>query len=139
MLTRPAAGVTLIEMLCVFGIIGVLATLLLGPASRVLGNARAMQWADQAEHAMNDIRYRLHLVYAGQTDFPAMTLERLESSQLLTSQQLRFLRDRRVHYVPFAGSDPDGKPVILAELKAGFLTAAGTITVTKGELTEPLR
>ncbi len=136
---RLRAGVTLIEMLCVVAIIGVLAALLLGPAGRVLGKARAMQWADQAERATEEIRQRLHPVFASQTDFPTMTLEKLETSQLLTPSQLLFLRDRRVKFTPFAGKDPDTLPVVAAELKAGFLTSAGTVVLTKGELTEPLK
>lgn len=133
---RPGSqGVTLIELLCAMAIVAVLATLLLGPASRALGNARAMQWADKAGFMTGEITARLNRVFAGQKEFSRVTLEKLEKDNLLTASQIRFLRDKRVQFYPFAGSDADGTVVIDVALKRGFLTDGGSITVTKGEIT----
>ncbi len=133
---RPATvGVTLIELLCAMAIVALLATLLLGPASKALGKARAMQWADKAGFMTGEISARLNPLFAGQKEFTRVTQEQLESDHLLTPSQVRFLKDKRVTFVPFAGSDPDGMVVIDVTLKAGFLTSAGSIIVTKGEIT----
>lgn len=133
---RPTvAGVTLIELLCAMAIVALLATLLLGPALRALGNARAMQWADKAGFMTGEISTRLNQVFAGQTEFARVTLEKLEGDQLLTSSQVRFLKDKRVTFRPFSGRDPEGMIVIEVALKPGFLTSGGAITVTKEEIT----
>lgn len=133
---RPATvGVTLIELHCAMAIVALLATLLLGPASKALGKARAMQWADKAGFMTGEISARLNQLFAGQKEFTRVTLDQLESDHLLTTSQVRFLKDKRVTLFPFAGNDPDGMVVIDGTLKPGFLTSAGSIVVTKGEIT----
>lgn len=132
---RGPAGVTLIELLCVMAIIAVLATLLLGPAGRALGKARAMQWNNRAEALTGEITDRLRKVFAGQKEFRRVALEDLERDGVLLASQVRFLRDPRVTFTPFAGSDPDEFPVITVRLKPGFLEPGGTLSVVKGELT----
>jgi hypothetical protein len=59
------------------------------------------------------------------------------AGQWVELTQQSFLRDRRVTFFPFAGSDPDDKIVILVRLESGFLTEAGTLTDTKGAITKP--
>lgn len=132
---RRMPAFTLIELLCVMAIIAILAGLLLGPAGRILGRARAMQWADHASAQTEAIRSQLHKILGGQKEFAQLSLGTLESTGWISAAQSRFLRDRRVHFTPFAGSDPDTLPVIVVEIKPGFLTSEGAITVTKGELT----
>lgn len=131
----PSRGVTLIELLCAMAIVAVLATLLLGPASKALGKARAMQWADKAGFMTGEITVRLNQIFAGQKEFTRVTLEKLAADNLLTESQVRFLRDQRVRFTPFAGNDPDSLAVIHVTLKPGFLTDGGAITVSKGEIT----
>jgi prepilin-type N-terminal cleavage/methylation domain-containing protein len=132
---RPLEGVTLIELLCAVAIIAVLATLLLGPAGRALGKARAMQWNDRAHALTGEITDRLHGVFVGQKEFQRVTLADLERDGLVTTAQARFLRDDRVRFTAFAGSDPDELPVIQVTFKPAFLDPGGTVQVTKGDLT----
>jgi prepilin-type N-terminal cleavage/methylation domain-containing protein len=136
---RPPAGVTLIELLCAVAIIAVLATLLLGPAGRALGKARAMQWNDRAHSLTSEITDRLYGVFVGQKEFPRVTLADLEKDGLVTAAQAKFLRDDRVRFTPFAGSDPDDLPVIQVTFKPAFLDPGGTVQVTKGDLTRERR
>lgn len=130
-------GFTLIELLCVMAIIGVLAGLLLGPAARILGNARAMQWGDRAQHQTAQIREQLHKVLAGQKEFDRLTLETLTAANWISSEQVRFLKDSRVKFTPFTGTDPDALKVIEVQIKAGFLTGREVLVVTKFDLTKP--
>lgn len=118
-------------------IIAVLAGLLLGPAARILGNARAMQWADRATHETAQIQVQLHKVLAGQKGFQRLNIEGLAAANWITASQARFLRDSRVKFTPFAGPDPDTLPVIEVQIKAGFLTSAEVLVVTKADLTKP--
>lgn len=136
--TRPVrpTGVTLIELLCAMAIIAVLATMLLGPAGRALGKARAMQWNNRAEVLTGEITERLRAVFAGQKEFRRVTLADLERDGVIFSSHARFLRDSRVTFTPFAGSDPDELPVIQVRLQPGFLGGSGILMVDKGALTQ---
>lgn len=130
-------GVTLIELLCAMAIIAVLATLLLGPAGRALKRARAMQWADIAERQTEQVAEQLQRYLNGRDNYPLQTLDGLEGAGALGPAQVRFLRDRRVTFTPFSGADPDEMVIISAQLESGFLTTAGTITVTKARTKPP--
>ncbi len=125
---------TVVELLCVIAIILVLAGLFLGPASRVLQRVRADQWADQAEVHLQATVKQLQKHCRARPDFPPLTLDRLQSERLLGSAELAFLKDSRVTFVPFGGSDPDEKVVIRVELRKGYLTEAGVLAETKGEI-----
>ncbi len=135
---RQAAGFTLIELLCVMTIIAILASLLLGPVNRALHRARAMRWAQGAELLLESTVQELHRHFQGQQDFPPVTLTFLETSGLLEPRLIGFLKDRRVTYTPFAGTDPDDLVVIRVRIEAGFLTERGSLTATKGRITKPL-
>lgn len=132
-----SAGVTLIELLCVFALITILAGLLLGPVSRALRNARAMQWGDQAPALLASTVSQLKTHFQGRSNFAPVTLTAVETGRLLDPSQLRFLKDRRVTFIPFAGTDPDDQIVILVRLERGFLVEAGQLTATKGDITNP--
>lgn len=129
------AGVTLVELLCAVAIIGVLATMLLGPAGRALAKARAMQWNNRAVSLTGEIADRLYGLFVGQTAFNRVTLADLERDGLVTTTQARFLKEDRVRFSPFSGSDPDELAVIEVMLKQGFLESGGLIQVTKGQIT----
>ncbi len=134
---RWTAGFTLIELLCTIALIMILAGLLLGPVSRALHRARAMKWGNEAPVLLDATVSQLRRHFQGQTGFPPVTLTILENAHLVDPAQLRFLKDRRVTYTAFAGSDPDGLVVILVRLEPGFLTEAGELTATKGDITKP--
>jgi prepilin-type N-terminal cleavage/methylation domain-containing protein len=132
---RIRAGLTLIELLCVIAIILVLAGLVLGPASRALHRVRADKWAEDSAIRLQATVEQLQKHFQGKHDFPPVMLENIETEHLVGPAELGFLKDRRVTFIPFAGSDPDEKVVIRVELERGYLTEGGFQTETKGAIT----
>jgi prepilin-type N-terminal cleavage/methylation domain-containing protein len=132
---RTLRGVTLIELMCVIAIIAVLATLFLGSAGRVLKRMRAADWEDKASAQLGNVADQLKRRFQGQTEFPLMTLEKLEADGTLYSGQISFLKNRRVVFTPFSGADPEGLVIVAVRIESGFLTSAGTLTLTKGDVT----
>ena len=130
-----SAGFTLIEMLCTFAIIAVLAAMLLGPVGRIMGRARAMQYNDKARAVAFEVTDQLHRIFGGQKQFRKVTLEDLERDGLLSPGQVRFLKGKGVTFTPFAGTDPDGMVVIEIPLRPGFLDPGGVIQVFKIQIT----
>jgi len=137
MARHQSAGFTLLELLCVIALITILAGLLLGPVSRALRRARAMKWGNEAPGLLDSTVGQLKKHYQGKTGFPPVTLTSLETAGLLEPSQLRFLKDRRVTFFPFAGDDLDEQVVIEVRLERGFLTEPGELTATKGDITKP--
>lgn len=131
----PVQGFTLLELLCVMAIITVLASLLLGPACRVLQRVRADQWSEDASTLLRSTVSQLNQHFQGERQFPLVTLERIEAKRLFGPTELRFLKDRRVTFIPFDGSDPDDKIVIRVQLRSGFLTDGGQLTESKEAIT----
>jgi len=131
------AGVTLLELLCVIAVITILAGMLLGPVSRVMQKSWAMKWSNEGTAALHSVVKRLRQHYQGREDFPQVTLSTLEAGGLLDSTQLRFLKDRRVTFFPFAGTDPDEHVVIEVRFDAGFLVERHLEIATKGEICLP--
>jgi len=121
----------------VIAIITILAVLSLRPATRILQKVRADQWSDRASADLRFTVEQLRSRFQGKTEFPPVTLERIAADQLVGPAQLRFLRDQRVRFVPFAGADPDDMVVIAVKVDQGFLTEAGLMTETKGAITTP--
>jgi hypothetical protein len=66
--------------------------------------------------------------------FPIVTLRSLELGSLLDSSLLRFLKDRRVTFFPFAGADSDEQVVIDVRLDRGFLVEAGHLLRRRASL-----
>lgn len=131
----PTSGFSLLELLCVISIIMVLASLLLGPASRVLGRVLADQWSDQASNLLAETVNELNQRFQGLDSFPLVTLEQIEVQGLLKPRELRFLKDPRVTFVPFTGSDPADKIVIQVQLKRGFWTEGSELIERKEAIT----
>jgi prepilin-type N-terminal cleavage/methylation domain-containing protein len=130
-------GVSLIEVLCAIAIIAILAGLLLGPVARALQRARAMQWAQDAEIHLEATVQQLGTHFQGKLDFPLVTLSQIEAQMLVSPSELRFLKDRRVTFHPFAGTDPDDQVVVQVRIEAGFLTEAGRLVAIKERITKP--
>ena len=128
------AGLTIIELLCVIAIIMVLAGLLLGPAGRVLKRVRADKWSEESSTRLDGVVQQLQQCFRGKQDFPLVTLEWIEANHVVSAFELDFLKDRRVMFIPFSGSDPDEKVIIRVELDRGYLTDAGFLTETKGHI-----
>ena len=133
--TGSARGLTLLELLCVISIVIVLASLLLGTASRVLGRVLADQWYDQASNLLAETVGELNQRFQGLDRFPLVTLERIEAEGFLKPRQIQFLKDRRVTFLPFTGSDPGDKIVIHVELKRGFWTEETELIERKEAIT----
>jgi prepilin-type N-terminal cleavage/methylation domain-containing protein len=132
---KAAHGLTLIELLCVIGIIVVLATMLLGPAGRILRRVLADQWSENAEMLLRATVQQLNQHFGGDSTFGLITLDRIESEGLLKPNELQFLKDPRVTFIPFSGTDPDEKIVISVQLKRGFWTDAGVLSEAKQAIT----
>ena len=132
---RRARAFSLLELLCAISIIVLLAGLLLGPVSRIFGRVVADKWADQASFLLHQTVSHLNQQFQGLDKFPLVTIEGLEAQGLLKPDELRFLKDRRVTFVPFAGSDPDDKIVIAVQLKRGFLTDEPALIERKEAIT----
>jgi prepilin-type N-terminal cleavage/methylation domain-containing protein len=133
--SEPARGFSLLELLCVSSIILVLASLMLGPVSRVLGRVLADKWYDQASNLLPETVSELNQRFQGLDDFPLVTLDRIEAEGILKPRHLQFLKDRRVTFVPFAGSDPGDKIVIYVQLKRGFWTEGNQLMEQKEAIT----
>ena len=116
-------------------IIMVLASLLLGPAARVLQRVRADQWSEDASVLLHSTVSQLNQHLQGKQQSPLITLKDIEAQRLVGPSELRFLKDRRVTFVPFTASDPDDKIVIHVKLARGYLNGGGTLIETKGALT----
>jgi prepilin-type N-terminal cleavage/methylation domain-containing protein len=129
---------TLIELLCVIAIIAVLASLLLGASARVLKRIRADEWGDKSSFQFGLVQEKLRKRFAGREDFPAVTLEQLEAEGVLQPTQVRFLRDKRVAFVPFSGAEPSNFVVVALRIERGFFTDAETRVLTKGEVVAPV-
>lgn len=131
---RHTVGVTLLELLCVIAVITILAGMLLGPVSRIMQKSWAMKWSEDGTDLLDTVVERLRQHYQGREDFPQVTLTTLEAGGLLDSAQLRFLKDRRVTFFPFAGTDPDEQVVIAVRFEAGFLVDRHLKTASKGDI-----
>jgi prepilin-type N-terminal cleavage/methylation domain-containing protein len=133
---RPAvaSGFTMLELLCVIGIITILATLLLGPASRVLGRVLADKWSEDASVLLDATVKSLNQHFQGQARLGLVTLQRIEAEGLLKPAELQFLKDRRVTFFSFNDADPGDKVVILVQLKRGFWTERSALTELKDAL-----
>jgi prepilin-type N-terminal cleavage/methylation domain-containing protein len=132
---RVRLGFTLIELLCVIVVIAILVGLVLRPASRVLHRARADQWENRSSVQVQAVVDQLKKHFQGKNDFPLVTLERIETEQLLRPAQIAFLKDSRVEFLPFASSDADEKIVIRVALERGYLSEPGYLTENKGHIT----
>ena len=133
--TRSASGFTLLELLCVIAILVVLASLFLGPVARVLQRVLADKWSEQAETSLGATVQQLNQRFQGDHEFPRITLERIEADGLLKPAELKFLKDPRVTFIPFAGADPDDQIVIHVKLKRGFWTDGGELIERKEAIT----
>lgn len=130
-------GFSLVEVLCTIAIIGVLAGLLLGPVARAMHRAQAMKWGDEAPQKLHTVIHRLRAQFQGKANFPTVTLQQLEDNQWLDSSLISFLKDRRVSFIPFKGSDPEDQVIIAVKIESGFLTEAQILTEKKEAITKP--
>ena len=117
-------------------IILVLAGLVLGPATRALKRVRADKWGEESAIHLHATMKQLQKQFQGNHDFALVTLETLETNRWLDPAELDFLKDRRVTFSPFGGSDPSEKVVIRVVVDQGFWTDAGVLVERKGAITD---
>ncbi len=113
----------------------ILASLLLGPAGRVLRRVLADKWSEDASLLLESTVSQLNQHFQGLDKFPLVTVERIETDGLLKPAEVRFLKDPRVTFIPFSGSDPGDMVVISVKLGRGFWTDRGFLSETKEAIT----
>lgn len=136
-IARRQCGLTLIELLCVIAIIGILASLLLGPASRAMSRARDADWANKAYHQIELLVNSLQAHYQTRAVTKRLTPQELFDQGVIDEIQLGFLKDRRVRFVPFASADPDDLVVLQVQIPKSFLNDSTTERVLKVRITDP--
>ena len=129
--TRKQSAFSLIELMCVMGIIGIMAALLLGPAFKALDRAKRLDWEIKAPAMFERVLEQLQAWENSGKTHPKLSIARLEQNGILDEPSLRFLRLRKVHYFPFASSDPDETVILVVEF------GKGSWVLHKKDLTPP--
>lgn len=135
--TRTSTGMTLIELLCTIAIIGILAGLLLSPASRALGRAKDAEWANKAYRELERVVTSLQAHYQVGAEADRLSIQELYERAIIDLEELNFLTDRRVTFTPFASADPDDEVVIEVHIPRSFLTDPANERVPKKRITNP--
>ncbi len=108
---RRAAGLTLLELLCVIAIIGILAAMLLGSVNKAFMSAQNKMWRVQARDFYDYIQEHLSKYYQSQTNYPVLTAADLYQKGAFDDRIMNFLRCPHVQYIPFSMSDKTNKVV----------------------------
>jgi len=110
---RPT-GLTLLELLCVIGIITILAALLLGPVHKAYARVKAMEWEMKVQTFAGRIADQLRDYCLSRTNYPALSVQELSQLGVFDIQMTHFLTSNKdkVEYFPFSSSDPNGKVIL---------------------------
>jgi prepilin-type N-terminal cleavage/methylation domain-containing protein len=109
---QPFSGMTLIELLVVIGIIGILASLLLGAVYKAHAYAKDKTWRLQAYSFRDYIQEHLSRFYRSQTNYPTLSAADLHQRGVFDDRIMDFLSCKHVQYIPFSVSDRDDKIVL---------------------------
>lgn len=131
------AGVTLVELLCVIAIIGVLASLLLGPVGRAMGKARRFKSEMETPVHIERLQTGMRRFAESHAEYQCPDLDALILFAQPGGPTERWLRqglkDRSVRFNPFSHTTPDATIVVDITMPDG----KGRILygVSKGDLT----
>lgn len=131
------AGVSLVELLCVIAIIGVLASLLLGPVGRALGKARRLKSEIEVPAHLERLQTGMRRFAEAHAEYQCPDLEAL----LLFAQPggpterwlKQGLQNRSVRFTPFSHATPDATIVVDITMPNG--KGRTLYGVSKGDLT----
>ncbi len=133
---KDPCAFSLIELLCVIGIIAILATLLAGAAGNVLARISADAWAERAQMRMERLQTALRPFYEAHSVTMPLDPDQLKAANVISDELYFFLKDRRVRFVPFTSGDPDDLIVLTVVCRKGFFTE-GDLMLSKAEITPP--
>ena len=125
---------SLIELLCVIVIIGILASLVLGPAAKALSRVRAADWADKAEAKILRIEEQLKKMHGSRLAYPAMTPSELRDAGILNDELVSFLKSSRVDYFPFSSADSTNHVILIVRFPRSFFGGSYQQTLYKADL-----
>ena len=109
---KSKCGVTLVELLVVIGIIGILASLLLGAVFKAHTYAKDKTWRIEAYNFCDYIQEHLRRYYQSQTNYPALTADQLHQQGVFDDRIMDFLSCSHVQFIPFSSSDQDDKIIL---------------------------
>jgi prepilin-type N-terminal cleavage/methylation domain-containing protein len=132
---RRGGAFSLIELLCVMAIISILASLLLTAVNRAYQRVRRFAGEVDEPAYVEEIRAKVITLTRRDPAFPTLSLDGLVKECDLSSRCAAFLRSAEVTYVPFAGTDPDAKLVIIHRI--GSASQQQLMVYSKGWLCTP--
>jgi len=120
-------GFSLIELLCVTAIIGILASMLLGAASKAFGRVKRWEWEEKSQVLVDRFQERMRENFGRAPKYPAFTIEQLYEARLIDTDLRDFLKNRNVQFIPFSSETPKSQAILtvyLSKHEWRFLTKA---------------
>jgi len=102
---------TLLELLLVIGIIGILASLLLGSLNRAFVSSQNKIWRAQARDFPDYVQEHLSRYYQSHTTYALLSADDLYRQGTFDDRIINFLRCPHVQYFPFSMSDVTNKVI----------------------------
>ncbi len=126
---------SLIELLCVFAIIGILVGMLLGPAGRALNKARRLKTNVEAPAHFERLNDGMRRFVAAHQEYQCPDLDALLLFSNPGSPTERWLRSHRTTFSPFSHESPVDQLVLTVEIPQAPPKVVIVHGLTKGELT----